>query len=410
MKRLISMVFALTLCISLLTGCGQSAPQLDNQSFVYDISSITVSDTVRIVGLGEASHGASELQQLKADVFKALVVNNRCRVFAIEGDFGGCAKVDEYIHGGPGTAEDVVSEIGFEIYRTQELADLVQWMREYNQTAENGEELHFLGFDMQRYNHNKSYLMFYLENAAPNLAGEYESKFTDLTDEKMYDLKDTALAAAESDISALMSAMSENKKESEQDSSFEFALQCAQSMLENTQLRRNSTQYNTLRDTSMKNKVDWICNQYEGLIFINGHNGHIAKESASGYECMGEKLNQTYAEEYFTIGTDVKQCEFNGQSGNGYKVFSVKNENALTAQLDSLPQELYYLDFSEVASDTAWQDVLNDSQKMLGLNVSFSAWQKLLKMTHTLSVVPQQSYDAIIVLKSTTPTHMLSLL
>ena len=77
-----------------------------------------------------------------------------------------------------------------------------------------------------------------------------------------------------------------------------------------------STQYNTLRDSAMKNNVDWICDQYEGLIFINGHIGHIAKESASGYECMGEKLSQTYAEEYFTIETDVKQCEFNGQSYN----------------------------------------------------------------------------------------------
>lgn len=407
MKRWISAVLALTLCISLFAGCSPNTMQLDNSSFNYDISSITVPDKVRIVGLGEASHGASELQQLKADVFKALVVNNNCRVFAIEGDFGGCAKVDEYIHGGSGTAEEVVAQIGFRIYRTQELADLVQWMREYNQTAAEGEELHFLGFDMQRYDNNKSFLMTYLENAAPQLAKEYESKFADLTDEKMYDLKDASLASAESDISALISAMSKNIAESEQDTSFDFAVQCAQSMLGNTQLRRNSTQYNTLRDDVMKNNVDWICNQYKGLIFINGHNGHIAKESASGYECMGAKLKQTYADEYFTIGTDVKQCEFNGQSGDGYKVFEVKNENALTAQLDKLSEDFYYLDFAKVSSDTAWQDVLNSSQKMLALNVSFAAWQKLLKMTHTLSVVPQQSYDAIIVLKSTTPTHLL---
>lgn len=268
MKRLISIALAFTLSISLLAGCSQSTPQLDNSIFEYDVSSITVPDPVRIVGLGEASHGASELQQLKADVFKALVANNNCRVFAIEGDFGGCAKVDEYIHGGAGTAEEVVAQIGFRIYRTQELADSVQWMREYNQTAAEGEELHFLGFDMQRYDNNKSFLLSYLENVAPHLSGEYERKFADLTDKKMYDLKDASLASAESDISALISAMSKDIAQSEQDTSFGFALQCAQSMLVNTQLRRSSTQYNTLRDTAMKNNVDWICNQYEGLIFI----------------------------------------------------------------------------------------------------------------------------------------------
>ncbi|MFA9466635.1 MAG: erythromycin esterase family protein [Velocimicrobium sp.] len=407
MKRLIYIVLALTLCLSLLVGCGQSTAQLDNSSFNYDISSITVPDTVRIVGLGEASHGASELQQLKVDVFKALVTNNNCRVFAIEGDFGGCAKVDEYIHGGSGTVEEVVARIGFRIYRTQELADLVQWMREYNQTAADGEDLHFLGFDMQRYDNNKSFLMHYLENTTPHLATEYESKFTNLTDDKMYELNDGSLASAESDISALISAMSKEIPENEQNASFDFAMQCAQSILENTQLRRNSKQYNALRDVAMKNKVDWICNQYEGLIFINGHNGHIAKISGSGYDCMGSQLDQTYADKYFTIGTDVEQCQFNGQSGNGYKVFNVKNENALTAQLDKIPKDFYYLDFAKVLNDSAWQDVLNSSQKMLGLNVSFSAWQKLLKMTHTMSVVPQKSYNAIIVLKSTTPTHLL---
>lgn len=407
MKRIISVILTLTLCLSLLIGCGQSTPQLDNRSFEYDISSITVPDTVRIVGLGEASHGASELQQLKADVFKALVVNNNCRVFAIEGDFGGCAKVDEYIHGGSGTAEEVVAEIGFRIYRTQELADFVQWMREYNQTAAEGEDLHFLGFDMQRYDNNKSLLMSYLEGSAPHLAAEYESKFANLTDDTMYELKETSLSSAESDISALISAMSKDISESEQNTSFAFAMQCAQSMLENTQLRRNSTQYNALRDTAMKNKVDWICEQYEGLIFINGHNGHIAKVSASGYDCMGSKLSQTYADNYFTIGTDVSQCEFNGQNGNGYKVFQVKNENVLTAQLDKIPEGFYYLDFAKVTDDSAWQDVLHSSQRMLGLNVSFSAWQKLLKMTHTLSVVPQESYNALIVLKNTMPTHLL---
>ena len=407
MKRLISVVLALTLCLGLLAGCGQDTPQLDHSAFSYDVSSITVPDAVRIVGLGEASHGASELQQLKVDVFKALVAKYNCRVFAIEGDFGGCAKVDEYIHGGSGTAAEVVAEIGFQIYRTQELADLVQWMREYNQTAADGEDLHFLGFDMQRYDNNKSFLLSYLENSAPHLAAEYESKFTDLTDDNMYALKDDALATAEADISALIGAMETEVPEHERNTSFDFAMQCAQSMLENTQLRRNSTRYNALRDTAMKNKVDWICGQYEGLIFINGHNGHIAKVSASGYDCMGAKLHQPYAEKYFAIGTDVQQCEFNGQSGEGYKVFKVKNENALTAQLDNISEDFYYLDFAKVSSDTAWQDVLNRAQKMLGLNVSFSAWQTLLKMTYTLSVVPQQSYNAVIVLKSTSPTHLL---
>ena len=43
-------------------------------------------------------------------------------------------------------------------------------------------------------------------------------------------------------------------------------------------------------------------------------------------------------------------------------------------------------------------------KNMLSLNVSFSSWQKFLKLMYTQSVTPGESYDAVIVLKNTTPT------
>lgn len=400
-------VAALAAYMALLPACGQSAaaPDLDTGAFQAEVSAITVPDSVRVVGLGEASHGAGELQQLKAEVFKALVQNNGCRVFAIEGDFGGCAKVDEYIHGGAGTAAEAVGEIGFRIYRTQELADLAEWMRTYNESAAPGQDLHFLGFDMQRYDHSKARLLSFLQQAAPALAAAYEPKLAPLTDAAMYDLKEETLAGAEADLTALLAAMP--TQITVRDGDYAFALQCAQSMLENTQLRRSSAQYNALRDAAMKKKVDWICAQYDGLIFINGHNGHIAKQSASNYDCMGAGLETAYAEGYFAIGTDVAACSFNGQNGDGYEVFTVKHEDALTAQLAALPENCYYLDFARVDGDPAWQEVLNAPQAMLALNVSFAPWQKLFQPMYTLSVVPQQSYDAMLLLKATTPTRLL---
>lgn len=400
-------LLALCLGAGLLAGCGQSAASLDKSAFLYDMSAITVPDTVRLVALGEASHGASELQQMKADVFQALVANGDCRVFAIEGDFGGCAKVDEYIHGGAGTAQEAVGQIGFRIYRTQELADLVEWMRDYNQTAPVGQDLHFAGFDMQRYDNNKAYLLQYLADAAPELEASYREKFETLTDETMYDLPQETLSAAQRDLETLMQEMEQTLPVAQQDEAFAFARQCAQSMLENTQLRQSTSQYNALRDAAMKNKVDWLCERYDGQIFLNGHNGHIAKVSAVGYDCMGAQLAQSYGDAYFAIGTDVATCRFNGQTGDGYQEFTVENKNALTSQLAGAPGNAYYLDFAAVAADPAWQAVLGSTQKMMALNVTFDAWQKWISATHTLRVVPQDSYNAVIVLNSTTPTHLL---
>ena len=63
---------------------------------------------------------------MKSDIFKALVQSNGCQTFIIEGDFGGALKVDTYINGGSGSAEEVVKEIGFSIYHTQEMVDLIE--------------------------------------------------------------------------------------------------------------------------------------------------------------------------------------------------------------------------------------------------------------------------------------------
>ena len=116
-------------------------------------------EETKIVALGEATHGNREFQALKLEVFQVLVERYGVRALALEGDFGGCESVNRYIHGGGGTARDAVAAIGFAIYRTQEMEDLVSWMRTYNETAPEGQDLRFYGFDMQRYEYNYSYLL-----------------------------------------------------------------------------------------------------------------------------------------------------------------------------------------------------------------------------------------------------------
>ena len=124
-----------------------------------NVSDITIRDSVRIIALGEATHGNIEFQQLKLDVFKLMVEKYGVRAFALEGDYGGCEAVNRYIHGGAGTAQEAVAAIGFHIYRTEQMAQLIEWMRQYNATAKEGEDLRFYGFDMQIYENNYKYLL-----------------------------------------------------------------------------------------------------------------------------------------------------------------------------------------------------------------------------------------------------------
>ncbi|WP_423786811.1 erythromycin esterase family protein [Holdemanella biformis] len=43
--------------------------------------------------------------------------------------------------------KEIVQKIGFQIYKTEEMMQLIEYMREYNDDAEE-EQLNFYGFDM----------------------------------------------------------------------------------------------------------------------------------------------------------------------------------------------------------------------------------------------------------------------
>ena len=113
------------------------------------VDNIEIPEGTRIVALGEATHGNKEFQQLKLEVFRTLVENTNIRALILEGDFGGCALANKYIQGGKGTAEEVTKNLGYRIYRTDEMCELVQWMHDYNMTADEDQKVRLYGMDVQ---------------------------------------------------------------------------------------------------------------------------------------------------------------------------------------------------------------------------------------------------------------------
>ena len=153
-------MYKIIVCIGmlamLLTGCGMKTKPIEGiKDYAMEVEEIVIPEDVKIIALGEATHGNKELQKLKKEVFQVLLENEECRVFALEADFGGAYRVNEYIHGGAGTAQEAAAELGFGLYRTDEMADLIEWLRMYNETVKENEQICFYGFDMQRYDNNK---------------------------------------------------------------------------------------------------------------------------------------------------------------------------------------------------------------------------------------------------------------
>lgn len=78
--------------------------------------------------------------------------------------------MNEFILAGEGTAEEAVNALGFGIYRTKQMVELVQWMHDYNAKADDSKKIYFYGNDMQRYDHSKKRLLDYYETVNGEVA------------------------------------------------------------------------------------------------------------------------------------------------------------------------------------------------------------------------------------------------
>ena len=100
-----------------------------------------------IVALGENSHGSASIYKLKLRMVKYLVENEGFSIFALESPTVEADRINDYVTLGKGTIEEVIKDLVYPSWQTQEVIDIIQWMRSHNQSAKR--KIEFRGFDMQ---------------------------------------------------------------------------------------------------------------------------------------------------------------------------------------------------------------------------------------------------------------------
>ena len=104
---------------------------------------------VRVVGLGAATHGSAEFFTARDRILRHLVREQGFRVLAFESLHAGSRVVDDYVRGGESTLDQALAALGQRIWRVEELADTLRWLREHNLSVEPTERVRFVGVDMQ---------------------------------------------------------------------------------------------------------------------------------------------------------------------------------------------------------------------------------------------------------------------
>lgn len=379
-------------------GTGPCADETEFMQYADQVDNIKIPEKTKIVALGEASHGNVEFQQLKLSVFQNLVENAGIRAFALEGDYGGCEYVNRYIHGGEGTAEQAAAAIGFAIYRTDEMADLISYMRKYNETAKAGDDLRFYGFDMQNWSYNLQYL-----TEACKASG------IDVTELKK--LEDNDEADGGYDIEEQTRIIMEIKKELQESDAKDIkqADHLADTLLQNISLGKvidSAVEGNALRDQRMAENVMWILSMEEqrgnACIFISGHNGHIERSGNYGTDnrVMGNILSDELGEGYFAIGTDFYKTNCNLPKSDGKRItHTFYSYDPLAKAAKKAGYDMCWLDFSKVPENSKLKEQITDHVSMGSLGEGYSAFfMSIFPQSYRISQSPEKLYDGMILL------------
>lgn len=379
-------------------GTGKSADPAEFARYAQPVREVTVPEETRIIALGEATHGNAEFQQLKLELFRKMVEEEGVRAFALEGDFGGCEQANRYIHGGDGTAREAAAAIGFAIYRTEETAALLDYMRQYNQSAPAGEDLRLYGFDMQR----SGYSLRFLGEACQELgvgAREMEQLRRFLEENADQDLTGAA------EVLRLLKALLEGAPGADR------AVHFAEMLLQYCALRSlPEEEMGDARDKWMAENVQWALEQEElrgqRRLFLSGHNGHVAKWGS--FDSMGKLLSNQMGSGYYAIGTDFYKTRCNLPAGDGGRTEQTfYSHSPLAKAAKGAGQSICWLDLASLPQGSELKELAGQYQYMGNLGEGYSFFMRLLPQSYRIFQPPAVLYDSMIFVTEATPTRIL---
>jgi erythromycin esterase len=283
----------------------------------------------RIVALGEATHGSREFFQLKHRVLEYLVSEQGFTVFAIEANWPESLAVDEYVLHGTGDPAKALAGLYFWTWNTEEVLDMIRWMRAYNADPAHARKVRFLGFDMQTARVAVPAVAAYLEKVDPAYAKEVAGTLAGLRETAREASPESAAAlSAARDLLARFDARRDAYVGASSRREWDLARQQAVIVEQVAELGPGSAP--DYRDRAMAENVGWIlAHEPAGTrMVVWAHNAHVNYGAGAGNTPMGEWLRRSFGADYLTIGFVFNQGAFqaigrNDHGGGSLAEFSV---------------------------------------------------------------------------------------
>jgi erythromycin esterase len=271
-----------------------------------------------IVGLGEGTHGTSEFFRMKSRLVSFLAQEMGFTIFAMEANMPEAYLMNDYVLTGRGDPTELLKGMYFWTWNTQEVLDMVQWMRQYNASGKG--IIQFLGFDMQTPGVAMDYVLRFVRQADPGLLATVNSNYSLVSALPFYGYATASnyaqYQAAQAAAQSVLDQLQANRDKYLQEMSateVEWAIQNARVVEQAVQFE--ATGDTTFRDASMAANIEWIAAQAPpgARIVLWAHNLHIYKEPGA----MGGALAQYFGPDYVAFGQTLHSGTYRAVGSSG---------------------------------------------------------------------------------------------
>ena len=139
---------------------------------------------VKVVGLGETTHGTREFFQFKHRLLEFLVTEMAFNAFALEASYAACQPINDYVLYGRGDRATVLTGQGYVVWDTEEFSSLLDWLRAHNQSVPDERKVRFYGVDLWGNEIGRKAVLDYLGKVAPGEVAAVDSLFQVLAKEE----------------------------------------------------------------------------------------------------------------------------------------------------------------------------------------------------------------------------------
>ncbi|WP_231627097.1 erythromycin esterase family protein [Streptomyces apocyni] len=375
---------------------------------------------VRIVGLGEATHGTREFFQLKHRIVEFLVMEAGFTTLALEASESAARAVDGYIQGRDGDLAELIGRLGFWTWHTEEMLALLAWMRTHNQSAAPGRRVRFVGIDPQRSGASVAYVTDFLRRVAPAEAAVTQSALAPLS---------TARPGSRPDPEQALRASAERLLGLLTDRQAEFAAQAGaaetEAAIDHARVLVRSADLVTLpfdarlftaRDRYLADAVSAVVDGAEAAgpadsseekVVVWAHNGHVSRgHYMPGVPALGHHLHERYGDAYYSLGMLFGAGAFRARRGGNMRRPAVPHRisrlgaGSLEAELAQAVPGDHLVDLR--AARTAPAEVRDWLGKQ-HLHRSFGAnVPRFTYRLHHAPIVPAQDYDGLAYIDTST--------